>query len=71
MLKSPPTPSILPEVMRKNLLIGDKFEVIDKLHAIKALGYDEFSLWIDSGQSFARKKAGLKRFIEDVMPAFA
>ncbi len=59
------------EVMRKNLLIGDKYEVIDKLAAIKALGYDEFSFWIDSGQSFARKKAGLKRFIEDVMPALA
>jgi alkanesulfonate monooxygenase SsuD/methylene tetrahydromethanopterin reductase-like flavin-dependent oxidoreductase (luciferase family) len=59
------------EVMRKNLLIGDKYEVIDKLHAIKALGYDEFSLWIDSGQSFARKRDGLKRFIDDVMPAFA
>ena len=58
------------EVMRKNLLIGDKFEVIDKLAAIKALGYDEFSLWIDSGQTFARKRDSLKRFIEDVMPAF-
>ena len=38
--------------------------------AIKALGYDEFSLWIDSGQTFARKRDSLKRFIEDVMPAF-
>ena len=41
------------------------------LKAIEALGYDEFSLWIDSGMSFERKRDSLKRFIEDVMPAFA
>lgn len=63
-------PFYSPQVMRDNLLIGDRHEVIDKLHRIKALGYDEFSLWIDSGQSFERKRASLKRFIEDVMPAF-
>ncbi len=59
------------EVMRQNLLIGEAGEVIDRLKAIEALGYDEFSLWIDSGMSFARKRDSLKRFIEDVMPAFA
>jgi hypothetical protein len=57
--------------MRDNLLIGDAAEVIEKLKKIEALGYDEFSLWIDSGQSFDRKRDSLKRFIEDVMPAFA
>ena len=46
-------------------------EVIEKLRRIEALGYDEFSLWIDSGMSFARKRASLERFIADVMPAFA
>ncbi|VDC33473.1 LLM class flavin-dependent oxidoreductase [Pseudogemmobacter humi] len=64
-------PFYSPEVMRQNLLIGDKFEVIDRLKAIEALGYDEFSFWIDSGMSFARKREGLKRLIDDVMPAFA
>ena len=37
----------------------------------EALGYDEYSLWIDTGMSFERKRASLQRFIEQVMPAFA
>jgi alkanesulfonate monooxygenase SsuD/methylene tetrahydromethanopterin reductase-like flavin-dependent oxidoreductase (luciferase family) len=64
-------PFYSPEVMRQNLLIGEAAEVIDRLKAIEALGYDEFSLWIDSGMSFERKRDSLKRFIEVVMPAFA
>ena len=36
----------------------------------EALGYDEYSFWIDTGMSFERKKASLERFIADVMPAF-
>ena len=64
-------PFYTPEAMRQNLLIGEASEVIDRLKAIEALGYDEFSLWIDSGMSFERKRDSLKRFIEDVMPAFA
>ena len=63
-------PFYSPQVMRENLLIGDVPEVIDRLRRIEALGYDEFSLWIDSGQSFERKRDSLKRFIDDVMPAF-
>lgn len=64
-------PTYSPEAMRKNLLIGEKGEIIDRLKLIEALGYDEFSLWIDSGMSFERKRDSLKRLIEDVMPAFA
>ncbi len=64
-------PFYTPDAMRKNLLIGEKSEVIERLKAIEELGYDEFSLWIDSGMSFARKRDSLRRFIEDVMPAFA
>lgn len=59
------------KAMRDNLLIGDAAEVIEKLKKIEALGYDEFSFWIDSGMSFARKRDGLRRLIDDVMPAFA
>jgi len=59
------------KAMRENLLIGEAPEVIEKLRRIEALGYDEFSLWIDSGMSFERKKASLERLIRDVMPAFA
>jgi alkanesulfonate monooxygenase SsuD/methylene tetrahydromethanopterin reductase-like flavin-dependent oxidoreductase (luciferase family) len=63
-------PVYSPAVMRQNLLIGEADEVIAKLRAIEALGYDEFSLWIDSGMSFERKRDSLRRFIENVMPAF-
>jgi flavin-dependent trigonelline monooxygenase, oxygenase component len=64
-------PFYSPQGMRENLLIGEAAEVIEKLRRIEALGYDEFSLWIDSGMSFQRKKASLERFIRDVMAAFA
>ena len=63
-------PMISPEVMRKNNVVGDAATVIDRLKAYEAMGYDEYSFWIDTGMSFARKKASLERFIADVMPAF-
>lgn len=64
-------PFYTPEVMQQNLLIGEAPEVIARLKTIEALGFDEFSFWIDSGMSFARKRESLRRFIADVMPAFA
>ncbi|MGQ0567011.1 MAG: LLM class flavin-dependent oxidoreductase [Gemmobacter sp.] len=57
--------------MRKNQIIGEPAEVIARLKGYQALGYDEFSFWIDTGMPFARKKASLERLIRDVMPAFA
>jgi flavin-dependent trigonelline monooxygenase, oxygenase component len=57
--------------MRKNQIIGQPDEVISRIKTYRDLGYDEFSFWIDSGMSFARKRASLERFIRDVMPAFA
>lgn len=38
---------------------------------IEQLAAEEIALWIDSGMSFGRKRASLRRFIDDVMPAFA
>ena len=64
-------PNYSPEIMRKNHIIGEPAEVISRIKGYQAMGYDEFSLWIDSGMSFARKKASLTRFVQDVMPAFA
>lgn len=58
------------EAMRKNQIIGEPAEVIARLKDYEAMGYDEFSFWIDSGMSFERKKASLQRFIRHVMPAF-
>lgn len=63
--------NLSPEVMRTNLPVGTADEVIRRLKVYEDLGYDEYSLWIDSGMTFERKKASLERFIADVMPAFA
>ena len=60
-----------PQVMAENLTIGTARQVIDQIKRYEDLGYDEFSFWIDSGMSHARKAASLSRFIDDVMPAFA
>jgi flavin-dependent trigonelline monooxygenase, oxygenase component len=63
-------PMISPEVMRQNNVVGDAATVIARLKTYEAMGYDEYSFWIDTGMSFERKKASLERFIADVMPAF-
>jgi len=59
-----------PEIMRKNLIIGRPYEVIDRLKGYEAMGYDHYSFWIDSGMTFAQKKKSLKLFVTEVMPAF-
>ncbi|AVJ16781.1 LLM class flavin-dependent oxidoreductase [Serratia sp. MYb239] len=58
------------EMMRNNLAIGTADEVVARLKKYEQMGYAEFALWIDSGMSFARKKASLERFIRHVMPEF-
>ena len=63
-------PQYAPELLRKNHIIGQPAEVIERVKSYQAMGYDEFSIWIDSGMSHARKKASLERFITEVMPAF-
>jgi alkanesulfonate monooxygenase SsuD/methylene tetrahydromethanopterin reductase-like flavin-dependent oxidoreductase (luciferase family) len=64
-------PNYAPEVMRKNLIIGQPDEVIARLKGYEALGYDQYSVWIDSGLSHERKKKSLELFVREVMPAFA
>lgn len=64
-------PFYTPEAMERDLVIGTPDTVIERLKKYEALGYDEYSFWIDSSMSFERKKASLERFIKDVMPAFA
>lgn len=63
-------PFYSPEAMERDLVIGEPDTVIERLKKYEALGYDEYSFWIDSSMSFERKKASLERFISDVMPAF-
>jgi alkanesulfonate monooxygenase SsuD/methylene tetrahydromethanopterin reductase-like flavin-dependent oxidoreductase (luciferase family) len=60
-----------PQVMAKNLVIGQPKQVIDRLKSYEALGYDQYSIWIDSGISHARKKRSLELFVRHVMPAFS
>lgn len=63
-------PFYTPENMERDLVIATPDKVIERLKRYEALGYDEYSFWIDSSMSFERKKASLERFINDVMPAF-
>lgn len=63
-------PFYSPEAMERDLVIGTPDQVVTRLKGYEALGYDEYSFWIDSSMSFERKKASLERFIDEVMPAF-
>lgn len=63
-------PQYAPDKMRQNLVIGEADEVVARLKAYEALGYDQYSIWIDSGLSHERKKKSLQLFIDRVMPAF-
>lgn len=60
-----------PEKLARDLTIGTKQEVIDKIRRYEDMGYDEFSFWIDTGMSHQRKRDSLARFLDDVLPAFA
>jgi len=63
-------PNLSPAKMRENLPVGTAQQVIERIKVYQQQGWDEYSLWIDSGMSFARKKQSLLRFIDQVMPAF-
>ncbi|MBE1283667.1 MAG: LLM class flavin-dependent oxidoreductase [Rhodobacteraceae bacterium] len=60
-----------PENLMRDLTIGTAQQVIDRIKRYEDLGYDEFSLWIDSGMTSQRKRDSLARFLNDVMPAFS
>jgi len=68
-MKSPPQYS--PELIAKNLVIGEPEAVIARLKRYESLGFDQFAVWMDSGLSHPQKKRSLQLFIEEVMPAFA
>lgn len=59
-----------PENMRRNNVVGTPDEVIKRLKHYEALGYDEYSFWIDSGMTYQQKMDSLSLFIREVMPAF-
>ena len=59
-----------PAMLRETLVIGTPDEVVTRLQAYEALGYDQYSLWIDNGMPFEAKRRSLELFIEEVMPAF-
>ena len=45
--------------------------MIARLKGYETLGYDQYSVWIDSGLSHERKKKSLELFAREVVPAFA
>jgi alkanesulfonate monooxygenase SsuD/methylene tetrahydromethanopterin reductase-like flavin-dependent oxidoreductase (luciferase family) len=63
-------PQYAVDKMLENTVTGTPDQVIARLKKYEALGYDEFSLWIDSMMTTERKKASLQRFIDHVIPAF-
>lgn len=63
-------PFIKVDDIRRDLMIGTSKQIIDRLKHYQDLGYDEFSYWSDSGMSREQKETSLKRFIDEVMPAF-
>jgi alkanesulfonate monooxygenase SsuD/methylene tetrahydromethanopterin reductase-like flavin-dependent oxidoreductase (luciferase family) len=63
-------PNYAPDAVRRTLVIGEPDEVIQRLKGYEQLGYDQYSIWIDSGISHERKKKSLDLFIRHVMPAF-
>jgi alkanesulfonate monooxygenase SsuD/methylene tetrahydromethanopterin reductase-like flavin-dependent oxidoreductase (luciferase family) len=63
-------PNYAPEAVRRTLVIGQPDEVIQRLKGYEQLGYDQYSIWIDSGITHERKKKSLDLFIRHVMPAF-
>ena len=56
--------------MLKNQNIGTLQEVIDNVKRYEDLGFDEYSIWIDSHLSVKDKKIFLDKFISEVMPKF-
>jgi len=60
-----------PANMGANNVIGTPDQVIERLKVYEAMGYDQYSYWIDSGMSHERKKASLRGFIDEVVPAFS
>ena len=63
-------PQYAVDKMLENTVTGTPDQVIKRLKTYEALGYDEFSLWIDSMMPTERKKASLQRYIDHVLPAF-
>ncbi len=59
-----------PDKLLNNMPIGTAETVVERIKIYEGLGYDEFSFWVDSSMSFARKRDSLERFINDVMPHF-
>ena len=64
-------PDFAPERMRANNVVGRPEEVVRRLRAYAALGFDQYALWIDSAMDFEAKRRSLRLFVEEVLPAFA
>jgi flavin-dependent trigonelline monooxygenase, oxygenase component len=63
-------PEFTPESLHTTAMIGTPQEVVERIGHYADLGVDEFSFWCDNGMTHAEKKASLKLFIDQVVPAF-
>jgi alkanesulfonate monooxygenase SsuD/methylene tetrahydromethanopterin reductase-like flavin-dependent oxidoreductase (luciferase family) len=60
-----------PEKLRENLVIGTAEQVVHRIKHYEAMGYDQYSFWLDNHMDFERKRRSLQHFIDRVMPSFA
>jgi alkanesulfonate monooxygenase SsuD/methylene tetrahydromethanopterin reductase-like flavin-dependent oxidoreductase (luciferase family) len=60
-----------PEKLRENLVIGTAEQVVQRIKRYEAMGYDQYSFWLDNHMDFERKRRSLQHFIDRVMPSFA
>lgn len=63
-------PQYAADVMRTNMVVGMPAQVVARLKEYEALGYDEFSIWLDSHMDYEQKRKSLQLFIDRVMPEF-
>ncbi|SNT29639.1 LLM class flavin-dependent oxidoreductase [Rhodococcoides kyotonense] len=63
-------PEFTPDSLHKTAMIGTPEEIVERLKHYEALGIDEFSYWTDNTLTHEQKRASLKLFIDEVVPAF-
>lgn len=62
---------IMPDALRKGVMIGTPDEIIARLKGYEAMGVDEYSVWVDSSMTFEEKRDSVRLFIDKIAPAFA
>ena len=60
-----------PAEMLANNVVGTPDKVIRRIETYRAMGFDQYSYWLDNSMTFEAKWRSLRLFIDEVMSAFA